>query len=161
MLDYYIIFSSLFVFAISPFLPDVFYTHFVDTYVGIFILLCVALYSIVYGYLPAVSVFTGVASLYAESHSRKVKKVRSKDVSNNSVVSEAVQSIVSSPNLVPSEVHPPIETPDSDVVTFEPKEEDQTNEVHLVEQKDVLPTISLSKDAETVYEQNNLGGKID
>ena len=162
--DYYIIFTSLLVFALAPFAPDVFYNYFVETYVGIFVLLCIALYSVSYGYLPAVSVFTGVAALYAESHARKAKKVKNVDSSKSSSTSEAVANIVDAPKLVDSEVHPPMETPDGETVTFTPKDSDQTNEVEPTEsinEKDALPTISLSKDAETVYEENNLAGKLD
>lgn len=161
--DYYIIFTSLLIFAIAPFIPDVFYDYVVETYVGIFVLLCIALYSITYGYLPAVSVFTAIASLYAESHARKAKKVKKVDVSNN-VVSEAVKNIVDAPKLVDSEVHPEMDTPDGETVTFTPKDSDQTNEINTSEsinEKEALPTISLSKDAEAVYEQNNLADKLD
>uniref|UniRef100_A0A6C0D6Y0 Uncharacterized protein n=1 Tax=viral metagenome TaxID=1070528 RepID=A0A6C0D6Y0_9ZZZZ len=161
--EYYIIFTSLLIFAVAPFAPDVFYNYFVDTYVGIFILLCISLYSITYGYLPAVTVFTAVAGLYAESHTRKANKVRSVDASNN-VLSEAVKNIVEAPKLVSSEVHPPMEMPDGDVVTFTPKDSEQTNEVNKSEsinEKEALPTISLSKDAEAVYEQNSLAEKLD
>jgi hypothetical protein len=160
MHEYYIIFTSLLIFAIAPFAPNVFYDYFVETYVGIFVLLCVSLYSITYGYLPAVSVFTAVAALYAESHARKASKVKRVDVSNN-VVSEAVKNIVDAPKLVSSEEHPAMETADGDVVTFTPKDSDSSNEVTVSEsinEKEALPTLSLSKDAEALYEQNPLEG---
>lgn len=163
MHEYYIIFTALLVFTIAPFAPNVFYDYFVETYVGIFILLCVSLYSITYGYLAAVAVFTGVASLYAESHARKANKVKVSDVSNNTIVSEAVNSIMNAPNLVSSEVHPPMEVSDGEVVTFTPKDSDSSNEVTVsesIDQKEALPTISLSKDAEAVYEQNNLAENL-
>jgi len=163
MHEYYIIFTALLIFAVAPFAPDVFYDYFIETYVGIFVLLCISLYSVTYGYLPAVSVFTAVAGLYAESHARKANKVKKVDVSNN-VVSEAVKNIVNAPKLVLSEEHPAMETPEDDVVTFTPKDSEQTNEVNQSEsinEKEALPTISLSKDAEAVYEQNNLADKLD
>ena len=54
------------------------YNYFVETYYGATILLLLSLYSISYGYLAAVSSFTGIASLYAESHARKSRKVNTK-----------------------------------------------------------------------------------
>jgi hypothetical protein len=159
MHEYYIIFTALLIFAVAPFAPDVFYEYFVETYVGIFVLLSVSLYSITYGYLPAVSVFTAAAALYAESHARKAKKVVNVDVSNN-IVSQAINTIVNAPKLVSSEEHPSMEMPDGDSVTFTPKDSQQTNEINnsdiSINEKEALPTISLSKDAETVYEENHL-----
>jgi len=164
MHEYYIIFTSLLIFALSPFLPNVFYEYFVDTYVGIFVLLCVALYSITYGYLPAVTVFTAIAGLYGESHSRKAHKVKTVDVSNN-IVSQAISNIQNAPKLVSFEEHPAMEIPDEDIVTFTPKSSDESDSVKKVDssinEKEALPTISLSKEAESVYEENNLSSKLD
>lgn len=164
MHEYYIIFTSLLIFALSPFLPNVFYEYFVDTYVGIFVLLCVALYSITYGYLPAVTVFTAIAGLYGESHSRKAHKVKTVDVSNN-IVSQAISNIQNATKLVSFEEHPAMEIPDEDIVTFTPKSSDEDDSVKKVDssinEKEALPTISLSKEAESVYEENNLSSKLD
>jgi hypothetical protein len=164
MHEYYIIFTSLLIFALSPFLPNVFYEYFVDTYVGIFVLLCVALYSITYGYLPAVTVFTAIAGLYGESHSRKAHKVKTVDVSNN-IVSQAISNIQNATKLVSFEEHPAMEIPDEDIVTFTPKSSDESDSVKKVDssinEKEALPTISLSKEAESVYEENNLSSKLD
>jgi hypothetical protein len=160
MHDYYIIFTALLVFALSPFFPDVFYEYFIDTYVGIFVLLCISLYSITYGYLPAVTVFTAIAGLYGESHSSKARKVKNVDISNNSILSQAINTIQNAPKLVAFEEHPAMEIPDEDIVTFTPKSSDEDDSVKKVDssinEKEALPTISLSKDAETVYEENNL-----
>jgi hypothetical protein len=165
MHDYYIIFTALLIFALAPFLPDVVYDYFIDTYVGIFVFLCISLYTITYGYLPAVTVFTAVAGLYGESHSRKANKVKTVDVSNNSIVSQAINSIQNAPKLVSFEEHPAMETPDEDVVTFTPKSSDDSDIVKKadssINEKEALPTISLSKDAEAVYEENNLSTKLD
>ena len=161
MHEYYIIFTSLLVFTLAPFAPDAFY-YIVESYAGIFVLLCISLYSVTYGYLPAVSVFTGVAALYAESHARKAHKVKKVDVSNN-LVSEAINSIQDVPNLVSSEVHPEMEVSDGEIVTFTPKDSDSSNEVNVsesIDEKHALPTISLSKDAESVYEQHNLAENL-
>jgi len=164
MHEYYIIFTALLIFALSPFFPEVFYEYFIDTYVGIFVLLCISLYSITYGYLPAVTVFTAIAGLYSESHSRKARKVKRVDVSNN-VTSEAISSIQNAPKLVSFEEHPDMEVSDEGVVTFTPKSSDEDNSVKntdsSINEKEALPTISLSKDAENVYEENNLSSKLD
>jgi len=164
MHDYYIIFTALLVFAVAPFLPDVVYDYFVDTYVGIFILLCISLYTITYGYLPAVTVFTAIAGLYSESHSRKAKKVKTVDVSNNSILSQAINNIQNAPKLVSFEEHPAMEIPDEDVVTFTPKSSDDSDIVKKtdssINEKEALPTISLSKDAEALYEENNLAENL-
>ena len=161
MHEYYIIFTALLIFTIAPFTPDFVY-YGVESYVGIFVLLCISLYSVTYGYLAAVSVFTAVAALYAESHARKAHKVKRVDVSNN-VVSEAINSIQDAPKLVSSEVHPEMEVSDGEIVTFTPKDSDSSNDVNVsesIDQKEALPTISLSKDAESVYEQNSLAENL-
>ena len=159
MQEYYIIFTALLVFALSPFLPNVVYEYFVDTYVGIFVLLCISLFSITYGYLPAVTVFTAIAGLYGESHSRKARAVKTVDVSNN-MLSQAISSIQNAPKLVSFEEHPAMEISDEDIVSFTPKSSDEDDSVKKVDssinEKEALPTISLSKDAEAVYEENNL-----
>jgi hypothetical protein len=164
MNDYYIIFTALLVFAVAPFLPTVVYEYFIDTYVGIFVLLCIALYAITYGYLPAVTVFTAIAGLYSESHSRKAKKVKTVDISNN-IISQAISTIQNAPKLVSFEEHPAMEIPDEDIVTFTPKSSDEGDNVKKadssINEKEALPTISLSKDAESVYEENNLSSKLD
>ena len=156
-IEYVIIFANLFIFLIAPFLPSVVYDYFVETYYGATILLLLSLYSITYGYLAAVSSFTGIASLYAESHARKSRKVNTK-LAEAEVSYE--KQLEAAEKIVPNEVHPEVHTPDEDeakeVLSYKPEESDN-NEFKPVDSsidhKDVLPTLSLSKDALNVFEK--------
>jgi hypothetical protein len=159
-LEYILIGINLFIFVISPFLPNIVYTHFVETYVGAVILLLLAFISITQGYLVAVSTFSSVGALYAESHARKAKNISSKNKATNEESSTLEQQLAPSPNLVPNEIHPDIEPPPDEKVTFVPKEEDSTNSFKPVGEsinaKNDLPTTSFSKDAEEIYLKDNL-----
>jgi hypothetical protein len=159
--EYIIIFTNLLVFIVSPFLPNVFYDYFVETYVGATVLLLVLLYSITYGYLVAVSTFTGIASLYAESHVRKASKVKKTKVSTDTYEKQ----LAPAENLLPNEVHPEAHVPEEENVAFLPKEESDSNNFKALDssinEKEALPTISLSKDATNVYEENNLSDKLE
>ena len=161
--ELYIIGFNLFVFIIAPFLPDVFYNYFVDTYVGTAILISAVLYSLSYGYLVTVSSFTGAASLYAESHARKAKLV--KKVKPQTLQPEVLKNFDVPENVVPDEIHPEAQTPEDENVTFLPKEDSGENNFKPVDvsmnEKEALPTISLSKDAEQVYNDKNLSSKIE
>lgn len=171
--EYIIIFVNLFLFVVAPFLPNVVYNSFVETYVGASVLLFIVMYSATYGYLPAVASFTGVASLYAESHARKATKVKtvikapSPSPSPSSLATKVEKPVA--PTLVPNEEHPDIHTPEDDTaektVSFTGKEDDGYNAFEPVDasinQKDVLPTISLSKDAEQIYETTHLAEKME
>ena len=61
-LEYILIGINLLIFAVSSYLPNVVYTHFVETYVGAVVLLLISIYSFSYGYLVGVSTFTAAAS---------------------------------------------------------------------------------------------------
>jgi hypothetical protein len=165
-IEYCIIFTNLLVFVIAPFLPNLFYDYFVETYVGAVILLLVVLYSITYGYLVTVSTFTAVAALYAESHVRKASKVKKVAPSTLDATGSVVKKAVGgSMNLLPDEVHPDAHTPDDESVTFLAKNEEDADVFKPVDrsinEKEALPTISLSKDATNVYEESNLSEKQD
>lgn len=163
--ELYIIGANLLVFLIAPFLPNVVYSL-VETYVGAIVLLLLALLSISQGYLSAVATFTGVASLFAESHARKARKVKEQKASGEVVYETQMEA---APKILPNEVHPDVHTPDDDmsekVVTFKPKDDDGYNEFKPVDatinEKDPLPTTSLSKDATAVYEEHRLSEKQD
>ena len=166
-LEYIIIFVNLFIFAIAPFLPNTVYDSFVETYFGTTILLLAVIYSATYGYLVAVSSFTAVASLYAESHARKATKV--KTVIKAPPPPSVEKPVIPTPTLIPNEEHPDVHTPEDDgaekTVAFTAKEDDGYNSFEAVDvsinQKDVLPTISLSKDAEQIYETTHLAEKME
>jgi len=158
-LEYILIGINLLVFVVSPFLPNIVYTHFVESYVGAIILLLIAFYSITQGYLVAVSTFSAIGALYAESHARKAKNVSSNNkATNTSTLIE--EQLAPAPKLVPNEIHPDIEPPLEEKVTFIPKEDDSTNDFKPVGEsinaKTDLPTTSFSKDAEGVYLKDNL-----
>ena len=168
-LEIFLILVNLGIVAISSLLPNLVYTYFVDTYVGIIVLLSIAFFSITQGYLVAVSTFTAVGALYAESHARKAKlaDVTKTDVTKTNVTKTDVTNEITlekqlSPaeKLVPNEEHPDIEVPPEEKVTFVPKEEDATDSFkpvgESINQKTDLPTTSFSKDAEEIYLKDNL-----
>jgi len=155
--EYIIIGINLVLFVIAPFLPNIVYKNFVETYVGIIILLVAALYSISFGYLAAVSSFIGIASLYSESHSRAARSVKSvnKATGNNQFENQ----IQPSPELIPHEVHPDIESPSDEVVKNVPEEETGNSFRPVdtsIDNKTNLPTISDTKEAEDIYLKDNL-----
>jgi hypothetical protein len=154
---------NLLIFVLSPFLPNVFYNYFVETYFGATILLLLALYSVCYGYLVAVSSFTSIASLYSESHARKARKVKSFEKASQK--NEFETQLQASEPILPNEEHPEIYEPPEEKVNFLPKNDDQTNEFKAVDtsidQKQILPTVSLSKNAEELYIKDNLAEKLD
>ena len=158
-----IIAVNVFIFVVAPFLPDVFYDNVLNTYVAAAILLGLNLYSVLYGYLAAVSTFMGVTSLYAELHARKAKRV--KQVKPQKLQSEALKQFEAPEPVVPNEVHPEANVPDGEEVPFLPKKDsgDSTFEAvdKTINEKEALPTISLSKDAEQVYEDKNLAEKVE
>jgi len=162
--ELYIIGANLLVFLAAPFLPNVIYNSFVETYVGAILLLLVSLLSISQGYLPAVATFTGVASLFAEAHARKARSVKIQKVSGETKYEVQMEA---APKILPNEVHPDVSGPEDDTseqtITFKPKDDDGYNEFKPVDdtinEKVALPTTSLSKDATQVYEENNLSEK--
>lgn len=158
-----LIVANLVVFVASPFLPNVVYTAFVDTYIGAILLMIAALYTASYGYIATLSGFIGIASLFAESHARKTKHIK-RDAHIEKKGSYEKQLAPPEP-VVPGEVHPEIPEPqESEPVTFMPKEDDGSNAFKAVDAtintKVPLNTTSLSKDAENVYTNSNLAEKL-
>lgn len=156
--EYTIIGANLLVFLLAPYLPNVFYNYFVETYIGITVLLVVALYFVRYGYLVSVSSFIGIASLYAESHARKARKVKGLAKATNETTFE--NQLQPAPELVPNEVHPDIESPENEVFKLVPNKDDGENMFKPVDvsinDKTNLPTVSDTKDAEDIYLKDNL-----
>ena len=163
-IEYGLIIANLVIFVVAPFLPNIVYTGFVDTYVGAVILMVAALYTASYGYLATLSGFIGIASLFAEGHARKTKKIKS--IGCIEKKGEYVKQLTPAPPVVPGEVHPEIPEPqESEPVTFMPKDDDGSNAFKEVDStintKVPLNTISLAKDAENVYTSSNLAEKLD
>ena len=159
-----LIVANLVVFVVAPFLPNIVYTGFVDTYVGAILLMVAALYTASYGYLQTLSGFIGIASLFAESHARKAKLIK-KDCGIEKKGSYEKQLAPAEP-IVPGEVHPDIQEPEQqEPVTFMPKEDDGSNAFKAVDAtintKVPLNTTSSSKDAENLYTNRNLAEKLD
>ena len=162
-IEYIIIAVNVFIFVVAPFLPDVFYDNILNTYLAAAILFGLNLYSIMYGYLATVSTFMGVTSLYAELHARKAKKV--KQLKEQKIKGEVLNQFEAPEPVVPNEVHPEPNVPDGEEVAFLPKKDsgDSTFEAvdKTINEKEPMPTISLSKDAEQVYEDKNLAEKVE
>ena len=162
-IEYGIIVVNLVVFVVAPFLPNIVYSGFVDTYIGAVILMIVALYATSYGYLATLSGFIGIASLFAEGHARKTKLVKREGAIEKK--GDYVKQLAPAAPVVPGEVHPEISEPqESEPVTFMPKEDDGSNAFKAVDStintKVPLSTTSLSKDAENVYTNSNLAEKL-
>jgi len=163
-IEYGIIVANLLVFVVAPFLPNIVYTGFVDTYIGAIILMIAALYAASYGYLATLSGFIGIASLFAEAHARKTKLVKREGGIEKK--GEYSKLLAPSAPVVPGEVHPEIPEPqDSEPVTFMPKEDDGSNAFKAIDTtintKVPLNTVSLAKEAENVYTNSNLAEKLD
>jgi hypothetical protein len=161
--EHIIIGVNLLVFVLAPFLPNFIYDYFVDTYLGIAILMIVALYQASFGYLSLLSSFIGISSLYAESHARKVKKIKRDGTVNKE--GNYVKQLESAPPLMDTEVHPDIPEPENENVTFLPKDDDESNAFKPVDTtintKTPLTTTSLPIDAEKVFVSKNLAEKLD
>ena len=149
---------NLVIFVIAPFLPNVVYTHFVETYIGIVLILGAALYSITYGYLVSVSTFVALASLYSESHARKAKNIKGRAKATG--VNEFENQILPAPDLVPNELHPEMEEASNEDIRGVPAKDDGDNSFEPVDssinEKRNLSTVSFSKDAEEIYLKENL-----
>ena len=149
---------NLLIFIAAPFLPTIVYTHFVETYVGIIIILLAALYSITYGYLVTLSSFISLASLYSESHARKATSIKGRAKATNT--NEFENQIQPSLNLVPNEIHPDIAESSGEDIKSVPDNDDGDNSFKPVDssinEKTSLPTTSFSKDAEEIYLKDNL-----
>lgn len=158
-----IIAVNVFVFVLAPYLPDFFYDKLLNNYLAAAVLFGLNLYSVLYGYLAAVSTFMGVTSLYAEMHARKAKRV--KRVKGQKLEGEVLKQFEAPEPLVPNEVHPDPHVPDGEEVSFVPKKDSGDDAFEPVDktinEKEALPTISLSKDAEQVYEDKNLAEKVE
>ena len=162
-IEYGLIVANLVVFVVAPFLPNIVYTGFVDTYIGAIILMIAALYSTTYGYLATLSGFIGIASLFAEGHARKTKLIKRDGGIEKK--GDYVKQLAPAPPVVPGEVHPEIPEPqESEPVTFMPKDGDGSNAFKEVDStintKVPLNTTSLAKDAENVYTNSNLAEKL-
>lgn len=162
-LEHGIIITNLILFVVAPFLPNVFFKYFVDTYIGAIILMLLALYEASFGYLPLLSGFVGIASLFSESHARKVKKVKKMDPINKK--GDYVKQLAPAAPVMDNEIHPELEEPHDETATFMPKEDDGSNAFKPVDStintKVPLNTTSLSSDAEKIYVTNNLAEKLD
>jgi len=162
-LEYVIIGVNLLVFVLAPFLPNFIYNNFVDTYVGTIVLMIVALYESSYGYLSLLSAFVGIASLYAEGHARKARKIKV----NGPIKKEGEYSkqLEPAPPVEPNEVHPEIPEAEDTTHTFIPKEDDESNAFKPVDAtintKVPLETTSLSTNAEKVFVNSGLAEKLD
>ena len=161
--EHIIIGVNILVFVLAPFLPNAVYKYFVDTYIGIAILMLLALYQSSFGYLSLLSSFVGIASLYSESHARRVKEIKQDGVINKE--GDYVKQLEPAAPLLEAEVHPDIPEPENESISFLPKKDDESNDFHPVDTsintKTPLNTTSLPIDAEKVFVSKNLAGKLD
>ena len=148
--EHYIIIVNLVLFLVIPYLPDVVFTYFIDTYIGATLIIGLILYSIMYGYLVTMSTFASGLSLYVESHKRRVKSIKGSSILTTVSTPEVV---LPSTHVLPNEVHPDVDIPDGEPTTFLPKEDSGTDEYTSVDTKAVLPTASVSADVIDILEK--------
>lgn len=125
-----------------PFLPDGFFSL-LDSVVGVFILLLVALLALPQGPLPGVLTLGAVALTFVERNRRKVSR---------KLLSEGVPSLKTqlapAPPMSPAEVHPQWEVSNEDETNFYP-DGDQTDAFEPVassiNEKSAIPTIDTNE----------------
>jgi len=120
-----------------PYFPDA-AIQFLDTLLGAFILLLVAVLSLSYGPVPGVLTFCAVALTFVERNRRKIKThILDTQPSLD-------QQLASAPPQSPDETHPQFDTPTEEDIPFVPKE-DATDEFEgvgfsSIDEKQVIPT---------------------
>lgn len=138
-----------------PFFPSTLF-ELLDSILGAFLLLFVALMALPYGPVVGIAVFVAVALTFTERNKRKIQK---------KILSPAAptlqEQLAPSPPMSPDEVHPMFEYPEHDTEPYQP-EENATNDFHPVDSsinnKLPIPTISSNTDmAEKFYLQEHLG----
>ena len=117
--------------------------------VGAFLLIGLVIYALAIDNTIGLAVFLAVCSLFLEQRRRTVEMVKEMGSVNEST-NDAVNEIVSAPDIVPGEIHPPSKEPEVDDYSFEPTDESGTNTYD-----DVLESYNDKHPLETVPSQPN------
>ena len=113
-------------FLLSPYFPFSVLKMTVGNRVGAFLLIGLVIYALAIDNTIGLAVFLAVCSLFLEQRRRTVEMVKEMGSVNEST-NDAVNEIVSAPDIVPGEIHPPSKEPEVDDYSFEPTDESGTN----------------------------------
>lgn len=138
-----------------PFYPDTLFML-LDSMIGVFLLLFVALLALPYGAVPGVVVLIAVALTFVE---RNRRKIQSKIINIPSVTYQ--QQMAPSPPMSLDEIHPAYESPEHDEVPFYPESDasDRFDTVgSSIDEKQPIRTLTPNNDqTERLYVSQNLG----
>jgi hypothetical protein len=137
MKDQFIIVASLLWSLGLPYFPDTAF-QLLDTLVGAFLLLLIAVLSLSYGPVPGVLTLCAVALTFVERNRRKIKT----HILTQPTLDE---QLASAPPQSADEIHPPFDAPTPDDIPFVPKE-DATDEFEgigfsSIDEKHVIETV--------------------
>lgn len=121
-----------------PYFPDA-AIQLLDTLLGAFVLLLVAVLSLSYGPVPGVLTLCAVALTFVERNRRKIKT----HILDAQPTLD--QQLASAPPQSPDETHPPFDAPTEEDVPFVPKE-DATDDFegvgfNSIDEKQIIPTV--------------------
>lgn len=133
------------IFVATPYMPNILLKLVVGNVVGVFGLLALTLYAVRKNSIVGMAVFLAAAALFLEQRRRTVSLIQQKYGSEKSVDN----LITPAPPIIPNEVHPRHQEPETDSHEFEPSEK-EGNEFHAVgdsiDDKDVLTSGSMGTD---------------
>lgn len=124
-----------------PYFPDA-AIQYLDTLLGAFFLLLVALLSLSYGPVPGVLTLCAVALTFVERNRRKIKT----HILDANTMPTLDEQLASAPPQSADETHPPFDMPSEEDIAFVPKE-DATNEFEgigfsSIDEKQVISTVN-------------------
>lgn len=128
--DTFLIGVSILLFIAAPYLPSAFYFQVFSNAIGAFILLVAVLASVAYSKVGSIALTLAIGSLFIE-HRKRAMTILQVVAQTKEDVPSFEHQLESAPPLVPSEIHPPFESPDETVVGYRPLE-DQSNDFEAV-----------------------------
>ena len=139
-------------FVAAPYLPTSVYTLTFTSYYIPFLLLIVLLGSMAYSRIGSLTLLLAFAALFVEFRKRIIDTTFDEP-------SYEKQMAPAAP-IVPTEIHPPYEAPDAELVAYKPSQETGSDTFSPVDasinQKEVLPTSRLPVQAEEFLIENGL-----
>jgi len=139
--------ACLVVFIGTPWIPTSIVNFLVANYVSVFIILAANLYLLRVDAVLSLTFFLAAGSLFLEYRKRMLASIETgTDSAIDQLKAGAPVSVLSKPaeDLIDGEVHPEHETPSSEEYSFEPTDENQTNDFSKpgfsIDEKHVIPT---------------------
>lgn len=121
---------SILLFIAAPYLPSALYFQVFGNIIGPFFLLLAVLASIGYSKLGSIALLLAIGALFIEHRKRAMSILKIVAKTKEDAPSYEKQLEAPSP-VVPSEIHPPFESPDETVVGYKPID-DQSNDFEAV-----------------------------